>query len=377
MIPGMWSIEARIDGELAGSQNLQIVAAEKPAGDELSRKLLEPAEIYRRILKASVFIDKLDGDGKGRGIGSGFFLDDNKIVTAFQNIDGASKIRIRMPDGTRIETNQVLAWNRLQDWAVLPITSSAAARLPRAKTGSAMVGDRCFTLDVQAEESRLIIDESITGMNNFPLVGNRLNLSYLPTATAIGSPVVNQYGELIGLSGGTIYPGMPSRFETMNVSHFKLQQSAMATPMDLIPESSKDTSKTLDDLASMGQFVPFLLEDSNLLYGLLAPKFDTKGGGIPRSHQVKSEISIKEGTCSILLVWSPKTKSKTRVTLRLHDLANRALVMSKPTEVKLNPGSMLSRVWILPVDKLPLGVFRVDAIGSEKPFWRGYFKLID
>src|SRR5438034_460104 len=43
---GNWSLEAHIDGELAGTHAFQIQNAAKPAETALSRKMLTPAQLY-------------------------------------------------------------------------------------------------------------------------------------------------------------------------------------------------------------------------------------------------------------------------------------------------------------------------------------------
>lgn len=375
---GTWSVEARIDGEFAGLQSFQVVAAEKPANAEPTRHLLEPAEIYRRALKISVFVDKFAAKGEKKGTGSGFFIGDNLIVTAFQVIDGASNIRVRLPNGTNTETSQVIKWNRLQDWAILRVPQTAPAKLDRAAAGSWAVGDRCFSLDVQAGESRIIIDESITGTNSFPIVGDRLNLSYSPAGAAIGAPVLNEYGEIIGVFGGSIYPGMPSRSEPFNPTMSALPQSAMATPITLVGSPApNEESLSLEELARHGEFVPPLVEQPELLYGILSSHFDLKKGEVPSSRETKGELSLKEGNCAVLLAWNPKAKARGQVTLRIFDVYNHAVMGSKPSPIQLRPGIYLTNSWNLPINKLQLGMYRIDVLQDENTVWRSYFRLVE
>jgi len=378
MPAGTWSVDARIDGESAGSQNFQVLAAEKPANAEPTRHMLDPAEIYRRALKVSVFVDRLTVKGEKKGTGSGFFIGDNMVLTAFQVIDGAGNLRVRLPDGTSAETNQVIGWNRLQDWAILRVPQPASGKLERAVPGSWSVGDRCFSLDVQAGESRVIIDESITGTNSLPAVGDRLNLSYSPAGAAIGAPVLNEYGEVVGIFGGSIYPGMPSRAEAFNYSAAVLHQSAMATPITLVSNPAPTAESTrLEELAHSGQFVPPLIEQPELLYGILSSHFDLKKGQVPSSRETKGELSLKEGNCAVLLAWNPRAKAKGQIALRMFDIFNHAVMVSKPSPLQLKPGTYLTNMWNVPIDKLRLGMYRIDALQDENTIWRAYFQLVE
>lgn len=120
---GIWTMEARIDGEVAGSHAFQILAGERPPGEAAKpvRIALTPAQAYQRAVGGSVFLEKLNASGERLRTGSGFFVSDDMIVTAFQVIDGASKLRAVLPDGSAMEVTQVMAWNRRQDWAVLKV----------------------------------------------------------------------------------------------------------------------------------------------------------------------------------------------------------------------------------------------------------------
>ena len=185
---GMWALEARVDGEVTGTHAFQIVAEEKPANLATTPAALSSADIYKRAVSASVWIENLDEKKQRIGLGSGFFVDDGLIVTAFQVIDGASALRVKLADGRALETTEVWAWNRLQDWAVLKVPSGAMARLEPANAKSWSVCDRCFSLGVPTEGNRVIVDEGITGSQSFPELGDRFNLSSLPMPPAIGSP---------------------------------------------------------------------------------------------------------------------------------------------------------------------------------------------
>jgi len=84
---GIWTLEARIDGEAAGSFPFQLAADPDSASLKPSaRQPLSPSEIYKAEVPATVFVDKLDAAGKVLERGSGFFLDEHRLLTAFENM---------------------------------------------------------------------------------------------------------------------------------------------------------------------------------------------------------------------------------------------------------------------------------------------------
>jgi hypothetical protein len=379
MVQGMWALEAHIDGESAGTHPFQITASPKPASSEPVRHMLEPAEIYKRASSATVTIEKINSKGARSFSGSGFFLSDGLVVTAFQAIDAASNLRVILPDGRRMETDQILAFDRLQDWAIIRVNSTATGKLERAPVASWSVGDRCFTLNTPVEGNRVIIDESITGTNTFPVVGERLNLANSEAASAVGSPLLNEYGELIGVLGGSLFPGIPSRPEyTGSQTLVQLRAGSLASPMNLVatPDPASPT-RSLAQLQQAGEFTPALVEQPELLYGLMSAGVEYKKGQLPASRNTKTEFTRQDPRCSLVLVWSPKAKAKGLIGLEVYDIYNHRVMQSKPGPVNLKPGTLFYSSWNLDLSPLKVGTYRVDALQDGNPIWRAFFKLAE
>ncbi len=376
--PGVWTLEAHVDGELAGSHSFQIVAAPRPTeAAQPARPLLTPSEVYTRLLKASLFVDNLNAAGTRQSRGSGFFVDDGLVLTAFEVIDGATALRVTLPDGRTLETHEVAAWNRLQDWALLKVTVAAPGKLPRATTKSWAVGDRCFSLGIPGETSRVLIDENVVGINAVPDVGERLNVSNPAQASAAGAPVVNEYGEAIAVLGTSLYPG----FRVDDDGAFTvgaLREGGVATPINFValPDPGAP-AKTLAELASAGEFVPYLVKSPDLLYGALASSFDPKSRDFPTSRQSKPEFSRKDGRLGVAVIWNPKSKLQGQVALAIYDLNNHPLVESQPTKIKMSAGEYLRSVWNLNVTPLRVGGYRAEVLLDGRPVWRSYFRMTD
>src|SRR5208282_5054528 len=94
MSPGMWLLEAHVDGELAGTYNFQITVAPRPPLPS-PRPVLTPADLYKQLLAATVSVERWDGQHRRIGAGSGFIVGGNLIVTAFENVESASSVRVR------------------------------------------------------------------------------------------------------------------------------------------------------------------------------------------------------------------------------------------------------------------------------------------
>src|SRR5208282_679936 len=135
--PGLWALEATIDGQPAGTQTFEIVSNRNVAlTNPGAPPLPTPAEVYQRAAAASVFVTSLDGNGDTITRGFGFFIDKDVVLTAFQMIDGASSLRVDLADGSHATVNDVVAWSRARDWAILKVDSGKVRPLEKAAPNS-------------------------------------------------------------------------------------------------------------------------------------------------------------------------------------------------------------------------------------------------
>jgi S1-C subfamily serine protease len=125
-------------------------------------------------------------------------------VTSFWVIDGAQTLRIGLSDGSHVQSTEVVGWNRRQDWAILKLTAAKSAKLRKADSASVTVGDHCYWLDKKTDGGRVISDGQIVGKEPHEGWGDRFSISGLFNGTAIGGPVLNERGEVLGLLGGAL-----------------------------------------------------------------------------------------------------------------------------------------------------------------------------
>ncbi len=176
---GMWSLEARVDGEVTGSHAFQVVAAPRPENLPVERVPAAPAEIYEKAGAASVFVQRLGPNGEQLGSASGFLIGEGEAVTAFQAIDGATTLRVVFHDGRRVTIDSVAAWDRRADWAVLQFSADSLPYLRRAKPESWSVGDTCYALDSPSEGNRTLAAGVVTGKSSAtaPQTASTLHIS--------------------------------------------------------------------------------------------------------------------------------------------------------------------------------------------------------
>jgi S1-C subfamily serine protease len=372
---GLWALEASIDGYPAGMQAFQILA-EKAA---LPPTPPAASDVYQHALAASVFVDSLDSDGEVISRGSGFFAAPGQVMTAFQNIDGASSVRVQLPDGSRVTATQVTAWNRWQDWAVLKVDAANITPLEFAKAGSFKVGDVSYVFDVPKQDSRTIQNVQLTGVQNSPKSGQRISLSWYGSLRSVGSPVLDNFGRVIGEVSGGIIPG------EANASHGKIvvlegmaevssTDPLVVTPISRIPENSAPA--TLSELTTRGVFIPPMAHTRFILNGSLCKNFKVVGPEIVAEDQTR-EFSRKQGAMAIAVSWIASGKIKTTEELHFYDVDNREVAQAKPRKLNLDPQNISSTGWKTNIATLPNGIYRVDVIAANKVQWRAFFTVVD
>lgn len=381
---GIWTLEAHIDGELAGSLSFQLVAAPKPPEATLTRPGLAPSQIYQAALNATVFVERLDADGKPLGRASGFFIGEGQILTAFEAIDGATSLRLIFLDGRHVEVSGILSWNRWEDWAILKAEPVKTALLPRAQANSWAVGDRCFFLDVAEGGGRVIIDGNITGKSNPPRVGERINFTYAPGTAAIGSPLLNEYGDVIGVLGGSLIPGagalevgglLSGRLAPgLSVSY---RDSGLATPTEIIPAPTSDARPmTLAELLAKGELLSPLARTDDVAFATLALNLDKRENPAWPSES-REEFSHREQRMVVFVLWKSHQKYKGETVACIYDLDNRPRGQSKPLKLSLRPEQRTEAAWEFNIATLPTGIYRVDVLLGSSPAWRRFFRVIE
>ncbi|HKZ81139.1 MAG TPA: trypsin-like peptidase domain-containing protein [Pyrinomonadaceae bacterium] len=379
---GIWGLEARIDGETAGSHSFQITSSPRPDSDAAipPRRLLNPSEIYGRAAAVSVLIENINLKGARRNVGTGFFIGSGRLLTAFQVIDDATKVRIVDQKGRLIEATEVLSFNRRQDWIVLKVALENMPALERAPTDSWAIGDRSYFLDVPAEGNRVLVETSLIGKQNLGSAGDRLNIGDTVNRRAIGTPLLNEYGEVIGLVGGSLLSGAAfledlafgARSNSLGVA----SRGTFAVPINLVDESASSAT-TIEGLARSGQFMPALVSTQSVLSGALASSVNKKAVP-PQPIDEKIEFSRANPQGVLLLTWLPREKRKGKPSLRLYDLDNHLISETlNKKKITVTPNKLSYSLWDFNLSGLAAGIYRFDVLLDGDFVWRTFFRMVE
>ena len=286
---GIWTLETRIDGETAGSFSFEIVEGVGTTPPPAAPIPPTPAEIYKEATAATVLLEKLDSAGRQIDRSSAFFICPGQLLTTFGGIDGAGGVRVLFVDGRAVDTSRLMSWNRLQDWAVLRIDATAAHCLKLAASKSWDVGENAYAIDLSSTGGRLIQPSTIIGYDSDPAIGERLNLSIPFDPNSVGGPVLNEFGEVIGMLGPSGLISWRGEAKPPMAGSTVLAPMASVVPIDLVKLPAADAvPTTLAELMARGEFIMPLEGKEQVEFGVLALAIEhNKGGqlatGRPRS----------------------------------------------------------------------------------------------
>jgi hypothetical protein len=379
---GNWVFESKVDGEIAGSVTFQIIAAAKPADLEKMRPIPTPAEIYRQAIASTVEIENLDEKGRLLRKASGFFLQQGVIVTSFRSIESATALRLRVSDGKLLTSPGILAWNRSQDWAVLStdLKSAPALHLSESKTWN--IGDHCSWLNTKTDGTRILSDGQIVGSKALTSAGERIDISGVYDSVSLGGPLLNDYGEVIGILGGAL----PESFLTGFASQSQADASevafattgGIAVSSSLLPKSFPSTPSTLQDIWTKGDMMVPVVNSKFVLFGMLSQGQQIKGKTFaPGERDLKVSFRRSDNTAGVLVHFANTNSFKSTVLIRLYDLDNRLLSSGKPEKLSVTRDQLSERLWQFPITNFPAGIYRIDVEMGGGVAWRQYFKVVD
>ncbi len=379
---GIWGIEARIDGETAGTYSFEIVPADAPlpAAQPAPRVPPTTAEVYKQAQAATVFVEKLDEKGRPISRGSGFFVEPRMLLTTFENIDGASGLRVLFPDGRSETTNQILAWDRWQDWAIVRVNAADVPALKPVPQKSWNVGDRCYSLGISAG-GRTIIEGGILGDVTQPRIGERLTVSFASEPSSLGSPLLNEFGDVVGMLGGELLPGLqnsepPSQGGTDSLPAPRAAMADLAVPiLSVKPPSTGQAPSALADLRAKGLFLRPLETNDEVAFATLSSGIDKRDGGPGMPRDWRNQFSLSDRQMFVFINWNPKRKYKGVASVHFFDLDNKELAQSSALKVNLQPDNFTRTYWTVPLNTFVPGAYRVDVYLGDAPAWRQYFRI--
>ena len=364
---GTWSIEATVDGQPGGRYTFEVTDAAPPAGAPVKKPLTQP-ELYETLNRVFVVLQRSTADGRPLAATAGLGLG-ARVYTTIGTIDETDLIHAVGADAKPRPVESVIGFNRRDEWAVLPAAAQDSPSLPVASLDSTAVGARCYSMEGGAS-GRVLLEGTITGRSSSggPMAG--FIATFFTGLGTPGAPVVNEFGEVIGIIGGGAAAG-PAGLRQLMRMQAELR-GAKVIPLSAFRVNADATPASLADLRTRGELIAPVRGEQHVLSGGFASGLIKKASIQPADQ--RDEFSIGEKGFTVFVTFSPLERLRGMLSLRIYDAESRVVTEDKPVKRDLRKGALLMSSWQLSMPKAP-GLYRADVLLDDKVMWRSYVRV--
>lgn len=210
-------------------------------------------DLVRRIKPSAVAIETFDSKGNTLTRGSGFFVGPNRIITNRHVIERSSRVVVHLMDGKKFAVRGVLAVDGEGDLAMLQVEvpPGLAAPLPIAKAvpeegESILVVGNPFGLEGSVSNGIVSAVRDISGY------GRIIQITAPISPGSSGSPVVNMYGQVVGIATLQASEGQSLNFAIPSERILQLKVSDLQTFSALTADTQKNKRSAAERMYSQG-----------------------------------------------------------------------------------------------------------------------------
>lgn len=364
---GTWSIEATVDRQPAGRFSFEVTDAAVAAGVAPKRPLAQQ-ELYEALRRRYVVLNRNTSDGREMEPVGAVLIGEGRMLTGVKGLDAVAQLTAVFPGGRTETMSSVLALSRLAGWALLPAVSEAV-EVPTGAVEPPKVGDRCYSMLASASGSRVLLEGQITGLTAGSAAAQAgWMASFFNGLGMSGAPVMNEFGELLGMLGGPPAPEV----KTLRAIASADFGNTPVTPLSAVPVGPLPAAASLDDLRARGRLLTPLQGDTHVLSGGFAPALAR--GPTVRPQDQREEFSAREKQFVVFVTWAPREQLKGHTSFHIFDADNQMVVSSKPAKINFRKNDLVLSSLKVPMFQTP-GTYRVELHLDGKPAWRGYVRI--
>lgn len=169
-------------------------------------------QLAEKALAATVLLEMIDMNGQPRGFGSGFFVRHDQIATNFHVVEGTARGTAKLVNQpTRHTIEGITACDVENNLAILKVADFSIRPLSIGDSDTIQSGETVYVSGNPKESEGTFSDGSISGRREVD------TQKWLQMTTPIspgsgGGPVLNEKGEVIGISFMTIEDGQNLNF---------------------------------------------------------------------------------------------------------------------------------------------------------------------
>lgn len=260
-------------------------------------------EIYQNAYQAVVEIKAYDKNG-GELVRSGFFIEEGKVLTSYHNIEGRTDIQVYGYDKTEYSVVSVFGYHKKYDLAILEVDGKSESFLPLSKE-PIQTGMSIYTIGSPYGYTGSF-SSGIVSYADRVLDGVSYIQFTAPTSMGSGgSPLLNQYGEVVGVNSRTIMDAQNVNF-AISIGKLKNVKTVQPIQVEDFYEKNQGWKTSFDlvekDVTLYDSISPSIVEitGTNEKYSYVGTGFFIGPRKIVTNYHVlepltKLEIKDKEG----------------------------------------------------------------------------------
>jgi TonB family protein len=189
---------------------LSATVSATPAPKAVSKPALDPAKIAARVQPAVVSISVFEPSGKLLRTGTGLFVsNDGRVLTTRSLLEGAAHAIVKTSDNRIHNVTGILTDNATDDLALLNMeTKDSVTSITPNTVVPIEEGAQIAIVQSASGRAKVPVLEGTISKKHKAVSGEWVELSTAVAGDAMGAPVVNETGEVIGLV--TRGPGEPA-----------------------------------------------------------------------------------------------------------------------------------------------------------------------
>ncbi|MCW5965931.1 MAG: trypsin-like peptidase domain-containing protein [Bryobacterales bacterium] len=384
---GIWQFEAMVNGVPAGSYPFEIVSP--PSEPQADATLASPKpptmdDLYG-LRRSLVWIYRMDDTGHRDGSMSGFVLRNGVVATSFQAVDNADHIEVEFADGRKVRVEEVLAYSAQEDWALIVADTAEVPALPVATDSAAAVGHRLVVFNAEPQQTRVIGGVDFNGRKPSGALQRFVFGPGLPDE-AMGGPLLDVYGNVVGLLSGCVAPGtrLGGASRLMAGVGAKLCSRNTAVPIAALNGGLGGTPVTYASLRDSGEITAPVRKVDTFLHGGTRRKSETDRqrrimGRLALDDQV--EFNQGDGEVTVYSWWQVpnhvKRASPILLTGQVYDSDNQLRAKVEPKTLRVGKGTPLESQFSFPLGSLKSGIYRIDTLANGVCVWRTFIEVRD
>lgn len=158
--------------------------------------------MVKRVKPAVVTVVPENAFGLDEGLGSGFFIDRTRVVTNYHVIEGASAVRIKLNDSTKLHAKHIVAQDSALDLAILEIDVPKEWKMTplSLQTRNPEQGQRIYVVGNPLGLEQSVSDGIVSSVRTVKDQGKQIQFTAAISPGNSGSPLLDADGKVYGVA---------------------------------------------------------------------------------------------------------------------------------------------------------------------------------